>query len=130
MNGLADYGSSSDEDSSDEAMPPAPAPLPPAAALLRGPARPPTEASPLPSAAALLSGPARPPTERLGPARPPVDSRPAKRKRAPPARAPGGLMAPPQMRRPNVSTEAIGSWNSAKTTRTFQAKERDKLSRR
>ena len=55
MNALADYGSSSDDDdgSGDEAMPPAPAPapapaLPSAAALLNGPARPPTEAA-LPS---------------------------------------------------------------------------------
>ena len=131
MNALADYGSSSDDDGSgDEAMPPAPAPapapaLPSAAALLNGPARPPTEAA-LPSAAALLKGPARPPTEdvrpRLGPARPP-----AKRKRG---GASGGLMAPPQMRRPNVSTEAVGSWSSKATTKKFQSKEREKLSRR
>ena len=134
MNALADYGSSSDDDGSgDEAMPPAPAPvpapappaLPSAAALLNGPARPPTEAA-LPSAAALLNGPARPPTEdvrpRLGPARPP-----AKRKRS---GVSGGLMAPPQMRRPNVSTEAVGSWSSKATTKKFQSKEREKLSRR
>ena len=137
MNALADYGSSSDDDdgSGDEAMPPAPAPapapaLPSAAALLNGPARPPTEAA-LPSAAALLNGPARPPTEdvrpRLGPARPPADNRPAKRKRG---GVSGGLMAPPQMRRPNVSTEAVGSWSSKATTKKFQSKEREKLSRR
>ena len=134
MNALADYGSSSDDDGSgDEAMPPAPAPapaLPSAAALLSGPARPPTEAA-LPSAAALLNGPARPPTEdvrpRLGPARPPVDNRPAKRKRG---GVSGGLMAPPQMRRPNVSTEDVGSWSSKATTKKFQSKEREKLSRR
>ena len=117
MNALADYGSSSDDDGSgDEAMPPAPAPAP---------------APALPSAAALLSGPARPPTEdvrpRLGPARPPADNRPAKRKRA---GVSGGLMAPPQMRRPNVSTEAVGSWSSKATTKKFQSKEREKLSRR
>ena len=139
MNALADYGSSSDDDdgSGDEAMPPAPAPapapaaaLPSAAALLNGPARPATEAA-LPSAAALLNGPARPPTEdvrpRLGPARPPADNRPAKRKRS---GVSGGLMAPPQMRRPNVSTEAVGSWSSKATTKKFQSKEREKLSRR
>ena len=139
MNALADYGSSSDDDGSgDEAMPaapaPAPAPAPPAlpsaAALLNGPARPPTEAA-LPSAAALLNGPARPLTEdvrpRLGPARPPADNRPAKRKRS---GVSGGLMAPPQMRRPNVSTEAVGSWSSKATTKKFQSKEREKLSRR
>ena len=139
MNALADYGSSSDDDdgSGDEAMPPAPAPapapaaaLPSAAALLNGPARPATEAA-LPSAAALLNGPARPPTEdvrpRLGPARPPADNRPPKRKRG---GVSGGLMAPPQMRRPNVSTEAVGSWSSKATTKKFQSKEREKLSRR
>ena len=121
MNALADYGSSSDDDGSgDEAMPPAPAPAPAPAPV---PA--------LPSAAALLNGPARPPTEdvrpRLGPARPPADNRPAKRKRS---GVSGGLMAPPQMRRPNVSTEAVGSWSSKATTKKFQSKEREKLSRR
>ena len=120
MNALADYGSSSDDDGSgDEAMPPAPAPVP-------APAPP-----ALPSAAALLNGPARPPTEdvrpRLGPARPPADNRPAKRKRG---GGSGGLMAPPQMRRPNVSTEAVGSWSSKATTKKFQSKEQEKLSRR
>jgi hypothetical protein len=124
MNALADYGSSSDDDGSgDEAMPPAPAPTPAPAPAPAPPA--------LPSAAALLNGPARPPTEdvrpRLGPARPPADNRPAKRKRS---GVSGGLMAPPQMRRPNVSTEAVGSWSSKATTKKFQSKEREKLSRR
>jgi hypothetical protein len=34
------------------------------------------------------------------------------------------------MRRPNVSTEAVGSWSSKATTKKFQSKEREKLSRR
>ena len=102
------------------ATPKRPAPLPPGAAwteVLRGLLR-----GARPSLAARL--PVRP---RLGPARPPADGRPAKRKRS---GVSGGLMAPPQMRRPNVSTEAVGSWSSKATTKKFQSKEREKLSRR
>ena len=85
----------------------------------------------LPVVAEYNSDVVPPPTEdvrpRLGPARPPADNRPAKRKRG---GVSGGLMAPPQMRRPNVSTEAVGSWSSKATTKKFQSKEREKLSRR
>ena len=36
-------------------------------------------------------------------------------------------MLPPQMRKPNVSTEAVGSWNSKSTTKRFERKEKDKV---
>ena len=38
-------------------------------------------------------------------------------------------MAPPQMRRPNVSTEAVGSWSSKATTKV-PVEGAEKLSRR
>ena len=116
--------------------------LPSAASLLAGPARPPTERSVLPSAASLLAGPARPPTETFalpsaasllqGPARPPREDawRPAKKQRVAPGSAatvqarkprPSGpaMLVPPQMRRPNLSTEAVSTWSSKATADRF-----------
>ena len=142
MEGLvANYGSSDDEDrGSDDGdarapeleAPSAPAParapsaaLPSAASILAGPPRPPSAA--LPSAvAALAAGPARPP--------PPGDDafRPAKKQRVAPgassARAAKprlpAMLAPPQLRRPNISTEAVGTWNSKATTDKFERQQR------
>ena len=96
--------------------------LPSAASLLAGPARPPTETFALPSAASLLQGPARPPREDAW--------RPAKKQRVAPGSAaavqarkprPSGpaMLVPPQMRRPNLSTEAVSTWSSKATADRF-----------
>jgi hypothetical protein len=41
--------------------------------------------------------------------------------------APGGMLAPPQLKRPNVSTEDTESWNTKKkAAKSFKAKEKRK----
>lgn len=140
MDGLLGYGSSSDSEGGDDASAsggggaspasaaPKAAALPSAAALLAGPARPPREEqkSALPSAASLLHGPPRPPAaDDAASWRPPKKQRVAPGAARPKApRLAGAILVPPQMRRPNVSTEAVGTWSSSATTAKFERSQR------
>jgi hypothetical protein len=115
---------------------PAPAPAPqtkrgPAAAQEEPAAKKPKAASLLlPSAADLFSSVAAPSFFAPTAAQPEMDLtiKPKDQQtRQPPTKAvtAGGLMAPPQLKRPNKSTEEAGAWNSDKTAAAAAKKAKD-----